>query len=77
MSDAYPADGRAANVPLGAGDVGLGLYGNPIPGMLLADLTEDRRARLREVLDGMLRERADANGLAVLTNTVSIGFGVK
>jgi len=45
--------------------------------MLLADLTEDQRARLREVLDGMLRERADANGLAVLTNTVSIGFGVK
>ena len=34
------------------------LYGNPIPGMLVADLSEDQRARLRQVLDGMLRERA-------------------
>ena len=34
------------------------LHGNPIPGMLVADLAEDRRARLRQVLDGMLRERA-------------------
>ena len=53
------------------------LYGNPIPGMLVADLTEEQRARLRQVLDGMLRERADANGRAVLTNVVNIGFGVK
>jgi len=53
------------------------LHGNPIPGMLLADLMEDQRARLREVLDGMLRERADANGRAVLTNAVNIGVGVK
>jgi hypothetical protein len=53
------------------------LYGNPIPGMLLADLTEEQRARLRQVLDGMLSERADANGRAVLTNAVNIGFGVK
>ena len=53
------------------------LHGNPIPGMLLADLTEVQQARLRQVLDGMLRERADANGRAVLTNVVNIGFGVK
>jgi len=53
------------------------LYGNPVPGMLLADVTEEQRARLRQVLDGMLRERADANGRAVLTNVVNIGFGVK
>jgi len=53
------------------------LYGNPIPGMLVADLTEDLQARLREVLDGMLRERADANGRAVLTNAVNIGIGIK
>ena len=45
--------------------------------MLLADLTEEQRVRLRQVLDGMLRERADANGRAVLTNVVNIGFGVK
>jgi SAM-dependent methyltransferase len=53
------------------------LYGNPIPGMLVADLTEDQRARLRQVLDGMLRERAGANGRAVLENAVNIGIGTK
>jgi ubiquinone/menaquinone biosynthesis C-methylase UbiE len=53
------------------------LYGNPIPGMLVADLSEDQRTRLRQVLDGMLRERAGANGRAVLTNAVNIGIGTK
>jgi ubiquinone/menaquinone biosynthesis C-methylase UbiE len=53
------------------------LYGNPIPGLLVADLTESRRAQLRQVLDGMLRERAGANGRAVLTNAVNIGIGTK
>jgi ubiquinone/menaquinone biosynthesis C-methylase UbiE len=53
------------------------LYGNPIPGMLVADLTEEQRARLRQVLDGMLRERAGANGRAVLTNAVNIAIGTK
>jgi ubiquinone/menaquinone biosynthesis C-methylase UbiE len=53
------------------------LYGNPIPGMLVADLSEDQRARLRQVLDGMLRERAGANGRAVLANAVNIGIGTK
>jgi hypothetical protein len=33
-------------------------YGNPIPGMQLADLTEGQRATTRQVLDGMLRERS-------------------
>jgi ubiquinone/menaquinone biosynthesis C-methylase UbiE len=53
------------------------LYGNPIPGMLVADLSEDQKTRLRQVLDGMLRERAEANGRAVLTNAVNIGIGTK
>jgi ubiquinone/menaquinone biosynthesis C-methylase UbiE len=53
------------------------LYGNPIPGMLVADLSEDQRARLLQVLDGMLRERAGANGRAVLTNAVNVGIGAK
>jgi SAM-dependent methyltransferase len=53
------------------------LYGNPIPGMLVADLTESQQARLRQVLDGMLRERAGANRRAVLTNAVNIGIGTK
>jgi hypothetical protein len=53
------------------------LYGNPIPGMLVADLTESQQASLRQVLDGMLRERAGANRRAVLTNAVNIGIGAK
>ena len=53
------------------------LYGNPIPGMLVADLSEDQRTRLRQVLDSMVRERAGANGRAVLTNAVNIGIGTK
>ena len=53
------------------------LYGNPIPGMLVADFTEDQRTRLRQVLDGMLRERAGADGRAVLTNAVNVGIGRK
>ena len=53
------------------------LYGNPIPGAIVEDLGEDQRARLRQVLDGMLRERADRNGRASLTNRVNIAIGVR
>ena len=53
------------------------LYGNPIPGMLVADLTEEQQARIRQVLDGMLRERSGANEPAFLTNSVHIGIGTK
>ena len=53
------------------------LYGNPIPGMLVGDLSEDQRTRLRQVLDGMVRERAGADGRAVLSNAVNIGIGTK
>ncbi len=53
------------------------MYGNPIPGMLVADLREDQRGTLRQVLDGMLRERAGANGRTALTIAVNIGIGSK
>ena len=53
------------------------LFSNPISGLVVADLSEDERARVRQVLDGMLRERSDANGRAVLSNAVNIGVGVK
>jgi ubiquinone/menaquinone biosynthesis C-methylase UbiE len=53
------------------------LYGNPIPGMLVADLIQSQQARLRQVLDGMLGERAGANRRAVLENAVNIGIGTK
>lgn len=53
------------------------MYGNPIPGMLVADLTEEQRATLRRVLDGMVRERAGRDGRAILTNAVHVGIGTK
>jgi len=55
------------------------LYGNPIPGMVIADLnlTEEQQARLRQILDGMLRERAGRAGGATLTNRANIGIGTK
>jgi ubiquinone/menaquinone biosynthesis C-methylase UbiE len=53
------------------------LYGNPIPGMLIAELTEQQQARLRQVLDGMVRERAGRDGRTTLTNRVNIGIGAK
>lgn len=53
------------------------LYSNPISGIVVADLTENGRARLRQVLDGMLRERSGADGRTVLTNAVHIGIGTK
>jgi ubiquinone/menaquinone biosynthesis C-methylase UbiE len=55
------------------------LYGNPIPGMVIADLglTEEQQARLRQVLDGMLHERAGRDGRTTLTNRVNIAIGTK
>ena len=52
-------------------------YGNPIPGMLVADLDEEQRATIRQVLDGILRERSGGGGSAVLTNAVNVGIGTK
>jgi ubiquinone/menaquinone biosynthesis C-methylase UbiE len=55
------------------------LHGNPIPGAMIADLslTEEQQARLRQILDGMLRERAGRDGRTTLTNRVNIGIGTK
>jgi len=52
------------------------LGGNPIPGMLVADLTNEQRADVIRVLDGMIRERS-ADGPAVLTAPLNIGVGTK
>jgi ubiquinone/menaquinone biosynthesis C-methylase UbiE len=52
------------------------LGGNPIPGMLVADLTDGQRADIIRVLDGMVRERS-ADGPAVLTAPLNIGVGTK
>jgi hypothetical protein len=40
-------------------------------------LTAAQRQTLKQVLDGMLRERADATGRATLSNAVHIGIGRK
>ena len=53
------------------------LGGNPIPGMLVADLTDGQRAAVIQVLDGMVRERSDGHGTAVLTAPLNIGVGTK
>jgi hypothetical protein len=51
--------------------------GNPIPGMLVADLTDRQRMDIITVLDGMVRERSGGNREAVLTAPVNIGVGTK
>lgn len=48
--------------------------GNPIAGALTSDLTEDQKNTVRQVLDGMLRERSDGRA-AVVNNRVNIGIG--
>lgn len=49
---------------------------NPIGAGMVATLTEDQRAEVRSVLDGMLRERA-GGGSAILNTEVNIGVGTK
>ena len=53
------------------------LGSNPIPNMLVADLTDRQRDDIIQVLDGMVRERAGGNGAAVLTAPLNIGVGWK
>jgi hypothetical protein len=51
--------------------------GNPIPSMLVADLTNQQREDIIRVLDGMVRERFHRSGSAVLTAPLNIGVGTK
>ena len=50
---------------------------NPVPGALVAELTDQQRADITRVLDGMIRERAGGAGHAVLTAPLNIGVGTK
>jgi ubiquinone/menaquinone biosynthesis C-methylase UbiE len=52
-------------------------YGNPIAGMVVGDLSDEQQATLRQIFDGMLRERIGEDGRAVITNPVHIGIGTK
>lgn len=49
---------------------------NPIGAGLVAGLTADQRDEVKQVLDGMLRERS-MGGPAILHNEVNIGIGTK
>jgi hypothetical protein len=49
--------------------------GNPIPGMLVAALTDRQSEDIIRVLDGMIRERSGGNGPAMLTAPLNIGVG--
>jgi ubiquinone/menaquinone biosynthesis C-methylase UbiE len=53
------------------------LGGNPIPGMLVADLTDQQRASMLGSLDEVLRVRADADGVTTLGAPLNIGIGTK
>ncbi|MCU7549966.1 class I SAM-dependent methyltransferase [Chitinophagaceae bacterium LB-8] len=55
------------------------LNGNPIVGHVLAELnvTNEQTETIKEKLEQMIRERAGANGTAILTDPVNIGFGTK
>ena len=78
--DGLPPDRRTAERPAFATGQEMWdwvLYGNPIPGMLLAEFSEDQQQRIRLVLDGMIRERAGVSGKAILTNVIHIGIGTK
>lgn len=49
---------------------------NPIGAGMVAGLTDEQRAEVQQVLDGMLRERS-LGGPAILNNEVNIGIGTK
>jgi ubiquinone/menaquinone biosynthesis C-methylase UbiE len=54
------------------------LGGNPIPGMLVADLTLAQRTSVRQHLDRIVHERSSAKGGAsIFTAPLNIGIGTK
>lgn len=50
---------------------------NPVPGALVAELTDEQCADIIRVLDGMIRERSGGAGPTVLTAPLNIGVGTK
>lgn len=50
---------------------------NPIGAQLTANLTDEQAAAVRQVLDGMLRERSGGEPGAVLRTETNIGLGTK
>ena len=50
---------------------------NPIPGLLVADLTHDQKVSVRQRLDEMVQDRVGRHGAATLTAPLNIGIGSK
>ena len=53
------------------------LGSNPLPGMLISDLSRSQRTDFVANLDARVRERAGDNGTAILTAALNIGVGTK
>ncbi len=53
------------------------LGGNPIPNMLVSDLTDTQKAAMIAHIDESLRKRVNGKGYAVLTAPLNIGIGTK
>jgi len=53
------------------------LGGNPIPGELIAELSDGQHDDIVRVLDGMIRERSGGDEPLVLTAPLNIGVGTK
>jgi hypothetical protein len=53
------------------------LGGNPIPGMLVAELSEDQRAAMRARFDQKIQGRSNGKGSVPLTAPLNIGVGTK
>ena len=51
------------------------LCSNPIAGMIVGDLTDERQATVRQILDGLLRDRSEGKSPAVLTAPLNIASG--
>jgi ubiquinone/menaquinone biosynthesis C-methylase UbiE len=54
-----------------------GTASNPIAAQIVAHLTTRQQADVRQVIDGMLRERSDGSPGAVLRNPMNIAVGIK
>jgi ubiquinone/menaquinone biosynthesis C-methylase UbiE len=50
---------------------------NPVGAELVADLTDTQRSVVQRELEGMIRDRAAGNDVAVLTNPIHIAIGKK
>jgi ubiquinone/menaquinone biosynthesis C-methylase UbiE len=53
------------------------LGGNPIPGMLVTDLTAEQKTAMRARIDEKVRARSKGRSSAVLTAPLNIGVGTK